>query len=238
MHLALGDPQSVPAGKYAKQAPEKLGLWEQLRAKVAAAGDVRGALTYVETGAAEAGIVYATDAAISKKVKVAMTIPLELSGPDSLSARAAQASGGPACRRILLPVPPLTGIAEDFSAVRVHTLCRTPRQGKPGRDRLAEEWTALRLSFQVAVCAALAGLPLAIAVGYWLARGRFGGKWLIEVVANLPAGAAAGGDRISAADPVWRRAGRSARSCKAGSASRSCSPGGPRPWLPWSWVSR
>jgi molybdate transport system permease protein len=49
-----------------------------------------------------------------------------------------------------------------------------------------EEWTALRLSFQVALCAAVAGLPLAIAVGYWLARVRFGGKWLIEVVANLP----------------------------------------------------
>lgn len=49
-----------------------------------------------------------------------------------------------------------------------------------------EEWTALRLSFQVAVCAALAGLPLAIAIGYWLARSRFGAKWLIEAIVNLP----------------------------------------------------
>ena len=80
-HLALGDPQSVPAGKYAKQALEKLGLWQRLRPKVAAAADVRGALAYVETGAAEAGIVYATDAAITKKVKVALTIPESLSGP-------------------------------------------------------------------------------------------------------------------------------------------------------------
>jgi len=80
-HLALGDPQSVPAGKYAKQAFEKRGLWQRLRPKVAAAADVRGALAYVETGAAEAGIVYATDAAISKKVKVACTIPEQLTGP-------------------------------------------------------------------------------------------------------------------------------------------------------------
>ena len=49
-----------------------------------------------------------------------------------------------------------------------------------------EEWSALRLSFQVAVCAALAGLPLAIAVGYLLARASFVGKWLVEVVVNLP----------------------------------------------------
>jgi molybdate transport system substrate-binding protein len=80
-HLALGDPQSVPAGKYAKHALEKLGLWQRLRPKVAAAADVRGALAFVETGAAEAGIVYATDAAISKKVKVACTIPEQLTGP-------------------------------------------------------------------------------------------------------------------------------------------------------------
>ncbi len=50
----------------------------------------------------------------------------------------------------------------------------------------SEAWTALRLSFQVAMCAALGGLPLAIAIGYWLARGRFAGKWLVEAVVNLP----------------------------------------------------
>jgi molybdate transport system permease protein len=50
----------------------------------------------------------------------------------------------------------------------------------------AEEWTALRLSFQVAACAAMAGLPLAVAVGYLLARRSFGGKWLVESLVNLP----------------------------------------------------
>jgi molybdate transport system permease protein len=49
-----------------------------------------------------------------------------------------------------------------------------------------EEWSALRLSLQVAVCAALAGLPGAIAAGYLLARTSFVGKWLVEVVVNLP----------------------------------------------------
>ena len=49
-----------------------------------------------------------------------------------------------------------------------------------------EEWSALRLSFQVGMCAALAGLPPAIAVGYLLARGKFVGKWFVEVIVNLP----------------------------------------------------
>jgi molybdate transport system substrate-binding protein len=80
-HLALGEPQSVPAGIYAKQALTRLGLWDQLRAKVVSAEDVRQALTYVETGSAEAGIVYATDAAIGKKVKVVAEIPEDLTGP-------------------------------------------------------------------------------------------------------------------------------------------------------------
>lgn len=81
VHLALGEPESVPAGRYAKQALTKLGLWDQLKDKVVSAEDVRQALTYVETGAAEAGIVYATDAAISKKTKVAVELSEKLTDP-------------------------------------------------------------------------------------------------------------------------------------------------------------
>jgi molybdate transport system substrate-binding protein len=80
-HIAIGEPDSVPAGKYAKQALTKLELWEKLKDKMVPAQDVRQALTFVETGAAEAGIVYATDAAISKKVKVAVEIPEKLTVP-------------------------------------------------------------------------------------------------------------------------------------------------------------
>lgn len=49
-----------------------------------------------------------------------------------------------------------------------------------------EEWMALRLSLRVAACAALAGLPFAIAVAYLLVRIPFSGKWLVEAVVNLP----------------------------------------------------
>jgi molybdate transport system substrate-binding protein len=80
-HVAIGEPKSVPAGKYAMEALTRLGLWKKLEAKCVPADDVRHALMYVEMGAAEAGIVYATDAARSTRVKIAMGFPPELTGP-------------------------------------------------------------------------------------------------------------------------------------------------------------
>ena len=49
-----------------------------------------------------------------------------------------------------------------------------------------EEWQALWLSFRVAVCAACAGLPFALGIGYLLARVAFAGKWLVEALIHLP----------------------------------------------------
>ena len=80
-HLALADTAAAPAGIYAKEALSNLGLWERLEQKTVAGADVRQALFYVETGAAEAGIVYATDVAITDSVKVVMEIPAELTEP-------------------------------------------------------------------------------------------------------------------------------------------------------------
>ncbi len=50
----------------------------------------------------------------------------------------------------------------------------------------SQEWSALRLSCQVAVCAAIVGLPFAVGMGYLLARSPFSGKWIVEAVVNLP----------------------------------------------------
>jgi molybdate transport system substrate-binding protein len=74
-HLALADPKSVPAGIYARQYLEKLGLWTNLEPRVVPVENVRAALAAVESGNVEAGIVYLTDAAISKNVKVAYAVP-------------------------------------------------------------------------------------------------------------------------------------------------------------------
>ena len=73
--IALGDPASVPAGDYGRQVLESLNLWTSAQPKLVLAKDVRQVLTYVETGNAEAGIVYATDASESGKVRVASTAP-------------------------------------------------------------------------------------------------------------------------------------------------------------------
>jgi molybdate transport system substrate-binding protein len=73
--LALGDPSHVPAGLYAKQALTSLGWWQSLVSRLAPAVDVRAALAYVERGECAAGVVYATDAAISAGVAVLATLP-------------------------------------------------------------------------------------------------------------------------------------------------------------------
>ena len=73
--IAVGDPDHVPAGRYAKQALESLGLWQQAMPLLARANNVRGALALVERGESPFGIVYATDAQIAKKVKTVATFP-------------------------------------------------------------------------------------------------------------------------------------------------------------------
>jgi molybdate transport system substrate-binding protein len=79
--LALGDPSHVPAGIYAKQALQALGWWPMLVDRLAPAVDVRAALAYVERGECKAGVVYATDAAISDDVAVLATLPPESHDP-------------------------------------------------------------------------------------------------------------------------------------------------------------
>lgn len=73
--LAVGDPAHVPAGIYAKRALRSLGLWSDAEPRLAIADNVRAALALVERGEAPLGIVYATDAAISKGVKVVGRFP-------------------------------------------------------------------------------------------------------------------------------------------------------------------
>jgi molybdate transport system substrate-binding protein len=71
--ISVGQPETVPAGKYAKQALEKMNLWKDVQSKLVFAGDVRQVLTHVKTGNADAGIVYKTDAATTTEVTVVAT---------------------------------------------------------------------------------------------------------------------------------------------------------------------
>jgi molybdate transport system substrate-binding protein len=68
--IAIGEPRSVPAGQYAQQVLQKLKIWDQIQSKLVFANNVRQVLASVESGNAEAGLVYSTDAKISNKVKI------------------------------------------------------------------------------------------------------------------------------------------------------------------------
>jgi molybdate transport system substrate-binding protein len=75
-HIAIGNPASVPAGRYARTALTEAGLWDALQPRLVEAQNVRQALDYVARTEADAGFVYATDAATqASKVIVALTIP-------------------------------------------------------------------------------------------------------------------------------------------------------------------
>ncbi len=74
--IAIGNPQTVPAGRYAEEALRHFNLWEGLKEKLIFAENVRQVLDYVARGEVDAGLVYSTDAMVrSKEVKVVMKLP-------------------------------------------------------------------------------------------------------------------------------------------------------------------
>ena len=73
--LATGDPDSVPVGRYAREALTTLGVWDEVAARLVRADSVRSALAFVDRGEAALGIVYLTDALVDKKVRVVDEFP-------------------------------------------------------------------------------------------------------------------------------------------------------------------
>jgi molybdate transport system substrate-binding protein len=73
--IAIGEPATVPAGTYAKQYLQRIDLWQPLLGKLVPLDNVRAVLAAVESGNAEAGIVYRTDALISRKVRAVVEVP-------------------------------------------------------------------------------------------------------------------------------------------------------------------
>ena len=113
--LALADPQAVPAGVYARTWLESIGLWDKLRDKVVPTLNVRAALSAVESENADAGIVYRSDAGISKRVRVAFEVPRDQ---------------GPA---IVYPLAPLAASKKPATAALVRHLTSAPAREVYGR---------------------------------------------------------------------------------------------------------
>jgi len=105
--LSIGDPAYVPAGTYGKKALQTLGLWDQVKDRLAPMKDVRAALVLVERGEVPLGLVYATDAAISRNVRVVGMFPIDSHPP------------------IVYPVAAVTGGNRDAAASFLEFL-RTP----------------------------------------------------------------------------------------------------------------
>ena len=90
--IAIGDPVAVPAGVYAKQYLELCGIWEAVSSRVVPSGSVRLALAAVESGAADAAIVYRTDIATARRAREAFVVPVA-EGPRIVYAAARVLSG-------------------------------------------------------------------------------------------------------------------------------------------------
>lgn len=97
--LSMGDPDHVPAGMYGKKAMTRLGFWDGIKDRLARAKDVRAALVLVERGECPLGQVYATDAAITAKVKVVGIFPEDSHPP--IVYPAAMVTDSPAARAFL-----------------------------------------------------------------------------------------------------------------------------------------
>jgi molybdate transport system substrate-binding protein len=110
--IATGDPDHVPVGRYARQALEALGQWSEAEPKLARMDSVRSALAMVERGEVPLGIVYGTDAAATRKVKVLAVFPGTLHAPVVYPAALVSGNETPAARGFLdfLGTPQAKGI--------------------------------------------------------------------------------------------------------------------------------
>jgi len=196
-HIALAG-ENVPAGRYGQAALEAAGVWGALEGRVVRAGNVRGALEWVALGEAEAGVVYRTDAVAETRVRVAFTFSPEAHAPIIYPAA-------------VLDRAPLRGPAKAFlefcrsvPAGRVFQEAGFQPLGQEGQGLLATQaprgpileefppaplpdpWSAVRLSFLVALAATLAGFVPAVWLGWILARKDFFGKSVVATVVLVP----------------------------------------------------
>jgi molybdate transport system permease protein len=193
--IAIGDPAAVPAGVYARQYFERLGLWDILQPKIVPGTSVRAALAALDAGEADAAVVYATDARVARHAVVAFEVPADTAP------------------RIVYPAAAITGAAHGDEARAFLRSLREPaaqevfarcgfaapdgtagtqapgREGTP-RGEAAVDWNALwqigRFTLGVALAATFLMLPPAIVVAWVLARGRFFGKVILETLVSLP----------------------------------------------------
>jgi molybdate transport system permease protein len=187
--LALGDPAHVPAGRYARQALEHLGWYEGLKDRLLPCADVRAALTLVERGEVDAGIVYASDAAAAK-VSVAGVFPDDshrpIRYPVALCPKAAPEAAG-WVDHLFAAGPTGVFARHGFRTQGQPVPAATPAEAAAGFfDFSAADGSALALSVKVALLATAVVAVPGMICGWLLARRKFAGKAIVDGLLHVP----------------------------------------------------
>lgn len=194
--LALAG-ENVPAGRYGEAALKETEVWSGLEGRVVRAGTVRAALEWVAMGEVDAGVVYRTDALAEPRVRVAYLFPPETHPPVSYPAAVLPGAPRPEAARAFLDFCQGREAARIFRAQGFQPVAKAPGPGPgapedalpgPGgpEDAVPSPWSAIRLSFLVALAATLVGFVPAVALGWVLARRDFPGKSVVATLTLAP----------------------------------------------------
>ena len=188
--VALANPDAVPLGVYSRSWLEHLGVFASLRERIVRTTNARGTLAAVESGQVDFGVVYASDADRSKRVRTLRVSSEGEHDPIRYPAAILTASSNSQRAKELLAL--LAGEAggrglaraglEPLVASGVSNSVREPLDGDAGPGL----WSALWISLSVAAAAVLLDLVPALILAWILARKRFFGRGCIEALATLP----------------------------------------------------
>jgi molybdate transport system permease protein len=184
--LAIGDPSHVPAGMYAREALESLSWWNSVEHRVASCANVRAALQLVARGETSLGIVYASDATVTDRVRIVGVFPPSTHAPIRFCAAA--------CRGADMNAYTFLQFLNNEQAL---SLCKAhgftvkedsirSRHESAGVHLSGDARKALMISLKTSACCLALILVPGVLCGWLLARGRFRGKVLLDMLVHAP----------------------------------------------------
>ena len=187
--VAMPDPDLAPAGWYAERALTSARLRDALRDKTVETANVRAALAAVSAGVAEAGFVYRTDARTAPELRIAFVVPPALHPPARYQVAPIAGARNPDAARELadfLASPEAAavfaahgfGTGDAQSTASATTATASALGGFPFRT--------LVVTLQVAAAATLMNVPIALALGWLVAKRRVRGRFFLDALASLP----------------------------------------------------
>lgn len=183
--IALGDPSSVPAGDYGRQVLRSMGIWANAEPKLILAKDVRQVLTYIESGNADAGIVYASDAQASGKVRVVAMAPEASHDPVVYPVAVMHDAKEPALAKGFLDF--LSGQRSEGIFRKYGFLPGVPSSNGKAKDASAPlDLSPLWISLKTSAVATVFTFILGLLVAQTMSRYRGKGKEIIDGVLTLP----------------------------------------------------